>query len=130
MGLGYSWGYSWLKGACQGRWADGLPSQFDFCTLLVHIGTLPSIRRHRGLPTHNGFAMPCEHSLSQGLVEDIHYLTFCQCSFDDNLLSLHVLMEVVVGLVDMLGPQANLGESHQFQCPTIVLKNSAMDLGQ
>ena len=22
MGLGYSWGYLWLKGACQGRRAD------------------------------------------------------------------------------------------------------------
>ena len=40
MGLGYSWGYSWLKGTCQGRCADGLPSQFDFYTLLVHIRTL------------------------------------------------------------------------------------------
>ena len=39
MGLGYSWGYSWLKGACQGRCADGLPSQFDFCIFLARIRT-------------------------------------------------------------------------------------------
>ena len=27
--------YSWLKGACQGRIADGQPSLFDFFTLSV-----------------------------------------------------------------------------------------------
>ena len=33
MGLGYSWGYSWLKSACQGRRADDCRHNLVFAPL-------------------------------------------------------------------------------------------------
>ena len=70
-----------------------LPSQFDFCTLSVRILTLPSIRRHSVLPSHDCFTMSCESRLSQWLVEYISYLMFRWRSFDEaSLLSLLLLL--------------------------------------
>ena len=49
-----------------------------------------------------------------GLVEYFGDLLFRGCSLDKNLFSLHMLSEVVVGLVYVLGPWANLRESCQL----------------
>ena len=75
------------------------------------------------------FMMSCESRFSQWLVEDISYLMLRGRSFDDYIFSLHVLTEVVVRLVYVLGSQAYLGETRQFQCSTIVFKNVHCILG-
>ena len=68
-----------------------------------------------------------KESLRERFGKSISHLFFCGNRGDSDVLA-HVRSEEMVSLVDMLGPGAVLWIVCDFQCTTIILKNSAMNL--
>ena len=67
--------------------------------------------------------MTRERSFRKRLGQYICHLSFGWCGMNEYFLALHVLPEMMIGLVDVFGPGSDFGQSGEFQSTAVVLKN-------